>query len=67
MHAYARETLNLTVGQIAAAYELLDLRRYKPILDNIIYLGLHESLNQVLLKKTADQPACKEPVQDRNI
>jgi hypothetical protein len=59
IHAYARETINLTVGQIAAAYELLDFKRYKPILDNIIYLGLHESLNQVLLKKTANQPGQK--------
>ena len=46
--AYAREVLNLTVGQIAAAYELLELRRFRPILDNVIYLGLHHSVEQVL-------------------
>lgn len=45
MKEYAKGTINLTVGQIACCYELLDIKRYKEILDNIIYLGLHHSLN----------------------
>lgn len=48
---YALEVINLTVGQIASAYELLELRRYKPILDNVVYLGLHDSIRQVLNRK----------------
>ena len=61
MHAYAKGVLNLTVGQIAAAYELLDLKRYHPILDNLIYLGLHQSLKLVLEKKqNTTAPAGKQ-------
>lgn len=51
MKKYATEVINLTVGQIANAYELLNLKRYKTILDNIIYLGLHDSLHKVLNKQ----------------
>ena len=43
--------LNITAGELAAAYELLDLKRYKPILDNIIYMGLSASARQVLERK----------------
>lgn len=52
---YAKETINLTVGQIASCYELLNLNRYKEILDNIIYLGLHNSLNTVINKCKDDK------------
>lgn len=48
---YAKGVINLTTGQIASAYELLELKRYKSILDNIIYLGFHDSLNKVLNKQ----------------
>lgn len=44
----AREVLNLTVAEVAPAYELLDLKRYKPILDNIVYLGLHNEIHALL-------------------
>lgn len=44
--------LNITVGELAAAYELLELKRYKSILDNIIYMGLSASMRQVLERKT---------------
>lgn len=47
---YAKGILNLTVGEIAPAYELLDLKRYKEILDNIIYLGLHNEMSIILNK-----------------
>lgn len=50
IRTYAREALNLTVGELAPAYELLELRRYKPILDNIVYLGLHNQLNAITTK-----------------
>lgn len=48
---YAKGVLNLTIGQIGEAYELLELKRYKSILDNIIYLGFHDSLTRVLQRK----------------
>lgn len=53
---YAKGVLNLTIGQIGEAYELLSLKRYKPILDNIVYLGFHDSLGRVLQR---------EPIQKR--
>lgn len=52
---YAREVLQLTIGEIAPAYELLELKRYKPILDNIIYLGLPQELNVILTKPKKDR------------
>lgn len=48
---YAKGVLNLTIGEIPPAYELLKLNRYKEILDNIIYLGLHYEINTILNKK----------------
>jgi len=47
----AKEVLNLTVGEIAPAYELLEIRRYKPILDNIVYNGFHDAIRSILQKK----------------
>lgn len=47
---YAKQVLNLTMGEIAPAYELLELKRYKSILDNIIYLGLQEEIKVILTK-----------------
>lgn len=52
---YAKGVLNITIAEIAPAYELLDLKRYKSILDNIIYLGLHNTINVVLDKNKLDK------------
>ncbi len=52
---YAAGAVNLTVGEIAAAYELLNIKRYKTILDNLIYLGLHSSLKSVIEKNQKNQ------------
>lgn len=49
---YAKGVLNITVGEIPPAYELLELKRYKPILDNIIYLGLHHEMAIIINKKS---------------
>lgn len=49
--AYAVEVINLTVGDIPSAYELLNLYKYKEILDNIIYLGLQHEIKHILAKK----------------
>lgn len=48
---YGREMLNITGAEMAAAYELLDLKRFKSILDNIIYLGLQESMERIFTRK----------------
>lgn len=50
-------TLNLTAAQIIAAYELLDVQRLRPVLDNIIYLGLHENMKTILRKHGRDRVA----------
>lgn len=47
----AQEVLYLTVGELAAAYELLELKRYKTILDNIIYEGFHDTIRTIRNKK----------------
>ena len=43
--------INVTHGEMALAYELVELNRYKTILDNIIYLGLPAMKNQVLVQQ----------------
>ena len=40
--------LNICVGEAAKAYELLDIKKFKNILDNIIYLGLEDTLKKEL-------------------
>ena len=59
---YAVEVLNLTIGELCPAYELLPFKRYKSILDNIIYLGLHNEINQILVNKNK-----KENKNDKSI
>lgn len=49
---YGTGVLNITAGELAAAYELLTLRRYKTILDNVIYMGLSASVRQVLEQRS---------------
>lgn len=45
---YAEGLINVTHGEMTLAYELVELHRYKTILDNILYLGLPSVKNQVL-------------------
>lgn len=53
--AFAKERLtgelNVCIKEAAAAFELLEIRRLKNILGNIIYLGLEESQKQIFLKE----------------
>ncbi len=46
-----RDLLTLTLSNIASSYELLDIPLNKPILDNILYLGLPHVLDNVLDQK----------------
>lgn len=45
------ELLHLTIAQMASAYELITIKQFKSILDNIIYQGLFSSMQIVLNKK----------------
>ncbi len=45
------ELLDITADELAKAYELIKLHRYKSILDNIIYYGLDCAINKVLRKE----------------
>ncbi len=49
-YEYAIGAINLTAGEISNTYELLDINRYKDILDNIIYLGLPQAKLEVTEK-----------------
>lgn len=50
----AEKTLNFTVTELAAAYELIDINRYKTIMDNIVYLGLKNTQN-IIIKKIKEK------------
>lgn len=49
---YAQQTINASIAQVASAYELLNLKNYRSILNNIVYLGLQTQLRLIL------QPSC---------
>lgn len=38
--AYVSDSINFTLGELAESYVKLEIEKYKPIIDNIIYLGL---------------------------
>ncbi len=44
----ARGSINLTAGEMSLCYSLLRLGAYKPILDNILYLGLPNTLEKII-------------------
>lgn len=51
----ARQTavrmLNSCVYEISAAFELLEFRRFRPIVENIVYMGLPDMAEKVRMKK----------------
>ena len=57
---YGRELLNITGAEMAAAYELLELKRFKGILDNIVYLGLQQSIDRVFNRADGKKPGEEE-------
>ncbi len=44
------DTLRFTISQAAYAYQLLEISNFKEILDNIIYLGLQDTADQIITK-----------------
>lgn len=57
---YATQALNLTIGEIPAAYELLTLKQFKPILDNVVYLGLPQEVNFILNRPKKERKNSKD-------
>lgn len=49
------DSVNFTLGALADAYVQLDIKKYKPILDNIVYLGLKNSFYDIIKKKEEKQ------------
>ena len=47
------DSVNFTLGALADVYVQLDIKRFKPILDNIIYMGLKNSFYMTAEKKEA--------------
>ena len=41
----------MSLGQLADCYVALDMQRFRDILDNIVYLGLKYTYNQVKTEK----------------
>lgn len=50
----AKGSLFLTIGELIKTYELLELHTYKPILDNIIHLGLRDTVERILMPKETE-------------
>jgi hypothetical protein len=48
--AFAKESIYMTAGEACLAYALLDLESYKPVLDNIVNLGLKNGADAILTK-----------------
>lgn len=46
--------LNQTLGRLISAYNLLDIHKFKNVLDNVIYYGLQETQKKVLNKEKSD-------------
>ncbi len=44
---YAEETLNMTAAEIVAAYELLEVKKFGNIINNIVYDGLYMSMKTI--------------------
>ncbi|MBQ9375240.1 MAG: hypothetical protein IJU04_02750 [Ruminococcus sp.] len=48
---YVSDSINFTLGELAESYVKLEVENYKPIIDNIIYLGLKNVSDMVLKEK----------------
>lgn len=45
------DSVNFTLGALADSYVQLDIKRFKPITDNIVYLGLKNTFYDLIRKK----------------
>ena len=60
----ARDSLFLTVAEIAKAYDLLNPAYYGPIIDNTVHLGLRAGVEELLHKQQGDTKTPKEADHD---
>lgn len=51
----AIDSINLTLGELANSYVNLKIEKYKPILDNIVYLGLKNTVKQIIKSEKEKQ------------
>lgn len=60
----AQDAVMLSLGEMSNAYVLLDMKKYKDITDNIVYLGLKNTFkliyNEIKLKKNKNNKTGKE-------
>ncbi len=49
------DSINFTLGALADAYVQLEIKRFKPIIDNIVYLGLKNTFYEMVNKKMPEQ------------
>lgn len=54
LRGVAKDSIYFTLGELANAYVLLNIEKYKPIIDNIIYLGLKNTF-ELILKDEEEQ------------
>lgn len=50
----AKGSLFLTIGELIKTYELLELYTYQPILENIIHLGLRDTVERIMMPKETE-------------
>ncbi len=53
---FGNDSLNQSIAEAIKYYELLDFGQFKPILDNIMYLGVSEAQRSALMKGMTDNP-----------
>lgn len=51
IRSLATDSIHFTLGELANTYTLLNIQKFKPILDNILYLGLKNTFTLVLNEK----------------
>ncbi len=51
IRAKAETSINFTLGALADSYVMLEIKRFKPIIDNIVYLGLKNGFYDIINKK----------------
>ena len=49
--SFAKDSVFFTLGELANVYALLNIEKFKPILDNIIFIGLRNTFTLVLNEK----------------
>ncbi|MEG1662054.1 MAG: DUF5685 family protein, partial [Clostridiales bacterium] len=55
----AQGSLYMTIAEAGSAYELLEIKRFQPILENILYLGLRKNVEYIVVPHK-DRPKNKK-------